>query len=79
MYNIESGWSAADQYCSRIMSNKKYNIALCFIAIYMLDFNCWAEKPCYKRKTELVIGGTRTQVLADNMAIEASALNHCAT
>ena len=35
------------------------------------------EKPCYRQKTPLVIGGTRTQVLADSMAIAASALNHC--
>ena len=37
------------------------------------------EKPCYRRKTPLVVVGTRTQVLADSIAIAASALNHCAT
>ena len=30
-------------------------------------------------KAPLVIGGNRTQVLADSMAIAASALNQCAT
>ena len=30
-------------------------------------------------KNLLVIGGTRTQVFADIMAIATSALNHCAT
>ena len=37
------------------------------------------EKPDHRRKTPLVVGGTRTQVLADSMAINTSALNHCAT
>ena len=37
------------------------------------------EKPYYRRKTPLVVGGTQTRVLADNMAIAASALDHCAT
>ena len=27
----------------------------------------------------MVVGGARTEVLADSMAIAASALNHCAT
>ena len=30
-------------------------------------------------KTPLDVGGIRTQVLADSMAIAASALNHCTT
>ena len=30
-------------------------------------------------RTPLVKGGTRTQVLADNLAFTASALNHCTT
>ena len=30
-------------------------------------------------KTPLVVGGTRTRELADDMAIAASALNHCTT
>ena len=44
-------------------------------------FDCGVEKPYYKRKTPLAVGGTRTQaqVLANNMAIAASALDHCAT
>ena len=37
------------------------------------------EKPYYRRKTPLVVGGTQTQVLAASIAIAASALNHCAT
>ena len=39
-----------------------------------LGFDCWVEKPCYRRKTSLVIGGTRTRVLADSIAIAANAL-----
>ena len=35
--------------------------------------------PYYRRKTPLVIDGTRTQVLAESMAIAADALNHWAT
>ena len=31
------------------------------------------EKPYYSRKTPLGVGGTRTQVLADSMAIAGSA------
>ena len=31
------------------------------------------EKPCYRRRTPLVAGGTQTQVIADSMAIAASA------
>ena len=34
------------------------------------------EKPYYRRKTPLVVGGTRTWVLADSMVIVA---NHCTT
>ena len=30
------------------------------------------EKPCYRRKTPLVVGGTQTQVLADSIDIAAS-------
>ena len=37
------------------------------------------KTPYYRRKTPLVIGGTRTQVLADSMVSGASALDHCAT
>ena len=40
-------------------------------------FGWWVEKPYYRRKTPLIIGGTRTQILADSMAIAASALNRC--
>ena len=47
--------------------------------VLALGFNWRVAKPCYRRKTLLVIGGTRTQVFADNMAIAASALNYCAT
>ena len=39
----------------------------------------WVEKPFCKRKIPLVVGGTRMQVFADNTAILASSLNHCAT
>ena len=41
-----------------------------------LGFDCWVEKPCYRQKTSLVLGGTWTQVLADSMVIAVSALNH---
>ena len=47
------------------------------IVAFRLGFG--VQKLCYKRKTPLVLGGTRTQVIADSMAIAASALNHCAT
>ena len=43
-----------------------------------LGFDCWVEKSYYRRKTPLGVGGTQTQVLADSIAIAASALNHCA-
>ena len=33
----------------------------------------------FQEKNPLVVGETRTQVLADSIAIAASALNHCAT
>ena len=45
----------------------------------MLGFTRGVEKPFYKRKTPLVVGGTRTRALADSMTIAASALDHCAT
>ena len=45
----------------------------------VLGYSCCVEKPYYKRKTPLVVGGTRTQVLEDSIAIAASALNHWAT
>ena len=38
-----------------------------------LGFDCWVEKPCYRRKTPLVVWGTQTQALADSIAIAASA------
>ena len=41
-----------------------------------LGFDCRVEKPCYRRKTSLVVGGTWTQVLADSIAIAASGLDH---
>ena len=40
-------------------------------------FDCWVEKPYYRRKTPLVVGASRTQVLVDSMAIAASELNRC--
>ena len=43
-----------------------------------LGFDCWVENPYYRRKTPLVVGETWTRVLADIIAIAASALNHCA-
>ena len=42
--------------------------------ILALGFDCRVEKPCYRRKTPLVVGGTWTQVLTDSKAIAASAL-----
>ena len=39
-----------------------------------LGFDWGVKKPCYRRKTSLVVGGTRTQVLADSMTIAASTL-----
>ena len=47
--------------------------------VISLGFDCWVEKPCYRRKTPLAVGGTWTQVLADRMAIAARALNQCTT
>ena len=44
-----------------------------------LGFDWGVEKPFYRRKTPLVVGGTRTQVLADSKIIAASALDHCTT
>ena len=44
-----------------------------------LRFDCCGRKPCYRQKTPLVLGGTRTQDLADSIAIAARALNHCIT
>ena len=43
-----------------------------------LVFDSLVEKPFYWRKTSLVVGGTRTQSLADSMTIAASTLDHCA-
>ena len=34
--------------------------------ILALRLDCLMEKPCYRGKTPLVVGGTRTQVLADS-------------
>ena len=45
--------------------------------ILALGFDCWMGKPCYRWKTPLVLGETRTRVLADSITIAASALNHC--
>ena len=45
--------------------------------ILSLGFNCWVEKPCFRRKTPLVVGGTWTHFLADSMTIAVRALNHC--
>ena len=47
--------------------------------VVALGFDWWVKKPSYRRKTSLVVGGTLTQALAYNMAIAASALDHCAT
>ena len=44
-----------------------------------LGFHCLGEKPYYRRKSPLVVGETRTQVLVDNMAIASTAPNHCTT
>ena len=35
----------------------------------VLGFDCWMEKPYYRWKTPLVVGGTWTHVLADSIAI----------
>ena len=43
-----------------------------------LKFNSWMEKPCCRRNTPLVIGGTQTQVPVNSIAIAASVLNHFA-
>ena len=51
----------------------------------ILDIGCWRWGFIFEwnnllqAKSPLVIGGTRTQVLADSMVIAASALNHCTT
>ena len=34
----------------------------------------WLEKPCYGWKNSLVVGGTRTRVLADSVTVAASTL-----
>ena len=47
--------------------------------ILSLGLDCWVEKSCYRLRTPLAIGGTRTQVFADSMAIAESTLNHCTT
>ena len=54
---------------------KMYHIA----QMLALGFDWGVEKPYYRRKTSLVVGGTRTRVLADSMTIAATALDHCTT
>ena len=55
-----------------------------FFALYHMaqimafGFDWGMEKPFYRRKTPLVVGGTRTRVLADSMTITASALDQYA-
>ena len=49
------------------------------ISLKMLALSQWVEKPYYRRKTPLVIGGTRIQVLANSMANAACVLSHCDT
>ena len=45
----------------------------------VLGFDWWGEKPCYRRISPLAVVEIWTQVLADSMAIAASALNHYVT
>ena len=49
------------------------------LIVLVFGFDFGVEKIFYRRKTPLAVGETQTQVLADNMAIAAIALNHCAT
>ena len=43
----------------------------------VFGFDCWVEKPYYRRKTPLVVGEIRIQVLGDSITIAASELNRC--
>ena len=45
------------------------NYYLVVMTQMLVLFDFWVEKPYYRKKTPLVVGGTRTQVLADSMAI----------
>ena len=44
-----------------------------------LGFDWRIGKTLLQEKTSLVVGGTRTQVLADSMPFAASAQDHCTT
>ena len=44
-----------------------------------VEFNFLSGETFLHAKIPLVVGGTRMQVFADNTAILASSLNHCAT
>ena len=56
-----------------------FSVLMCPWEFLAMGFDWWGEKSYHRRKTAPVIGGTRTQVLADSMTIAASVLNHCAT
>ena len=61
-----------------------YHFSFCFMCVsnsfkhrtQRLGFDCWVEKPYYRRKTPLVIGGSRTRVIMDSIAIAASVLTY---
>ena len=47
--------------------------------ILALEFNCWVTKPCYRQKTLLVKGETRTRLIENSLTIAASFLSNSAT
>ena len=65
-------------------STRKWQPLLLFLSalhvhmeqMLVLGFDWGVEKPYYRQKAPLVVGGTRTYVFADSMTI---ALNHCET
>ena len=63
------------QYHDKSMIFILYHIA----QMLVFELKGIAGKPYYGGKTPLIIGGTQSQVLADNMVIAASALNHYAS
>ena len=63
---------ALDSFYDRLLDHMAQIVALGF------GFYKWRNL-FYRRKTLLVVGWTRTQVLAGSMVIAANVLNHCTT